>query len=126
MHLAYSHLKEGGFESSFASMFSIMGMKLSPGKEVLWQKFVLSWKKTELRTLQIEANFAHEVKKVALYVENRHDSSLRANVYRLMSTLGPSWGLNVIHSPLNEHYLKSLLKNVENCAFKMWKTFWLC
>ena len=118
MHLAYSHLKEGGFESSFASMFSIMGMKLSPGKEVLWQKFVLLMKKTELEHCKSKLILPMKSKKVALYVENRHDSSLRANVYRLMSTLGPSWGLNVIHSPLNEHYLKSLLKNVENVRFQ--------
>ena len=115
----HTHVKEGRFENNFASIFSILGMKLSPGKEVLWRKICALDEENRSRTVQIEAIVAHEIKKkVALYVENRHDSSLRANVYRIMNNLGPSWGLYIIHSSLNEHYLKSSLKNVENVQFQ--------
>ena len=118
MHLARTHVKEGRFENNFASIFSILGMKLSPGKEVLWRKFVLLTKKTEVEQCKSKLLLPTKSKKVALYVENRHDSSLRANVYRIMNNLGPSWGLYIIHSSLNEHYLKSSLKNVENVQFQ--------
>lgn len=116
--LADIHMTRGRFETNFESLFSILGMKLAPGKEVLWQKFVLVMKKTELKHCKSELILPKNATKVALYVENRHDSSLRANVLRLMNTLGPSWGLHVIHSSLNEHYLKSLLKNVQNVRFQ--------
>ena len=116
--LADIHLKERGFETNFLSLFSILGMKLAPGKEVLWQKFVLLVKRTESEHCKMKLVLPTESKKVALYVENRHDSSLRANVYRLMNTLGPSWGLHIVHSTLNEHYLKSSLKNVQNVRFQ--------
>ena len=118
MHLARTHVKQGKFETNFASIFSILGMKLSPGKEVLWRKFVLLTKKTEVEQCKSKLLLPPKSKKVALYVENRHDSSLRANVYRIMNNLGPSWGLYIIHSSLNEHYLKSSLKNVENVHFQ--------
>ena len=116
--LANTFLNESGFESNFKSLFSILGMKLAPGKEVLWQKFVLLMKRTELEHCKSEFILPKKSTKVALYVENRHDSSLRANVFRLMKTLGPSWGLNIVHSSHNEHYLKSSLKNVQNIRFQ--------
>lgn len=118
LHSAYAHRSEGGFEDNFATIFSILGMKLSSGKEKLWQKFVIQMKKTDLENCNSKLILPLKSKKVALYVDNRHDSSIRTNVYRLMKSLGPSWGLHIIHSTLNEHYLKSSLSGVENVQFQ--------
>ena len=72
--LADIHMTRGRFETNFESLFSILGMKLAPGKEVLWQKFVLVMKKTELKHCKSELILPKNATKVALYVENRHDS----------------------------------------------------
>ena len=52
--LANTFLNESGFESNFKSLFSILGMKLAPGKEILWQKYVLLMKRIELEHCKSE------------------------------------------------------------------------
>ena len=116
--LLFAHSQRGVFESSFASIFTVIGLKLSPGKENLWRRLVIQMKTSEMKYCNSRVILPMESKKVALYVENRHDSSLRANVYRLMNSLGPSWGLRIVHSSINEHYFKTLLNNIENVQFK--------